>query len=460
MDKRMVAFIRALRAAGVRISLAESQDAMFGTDAVGVHHKDYFRAALKTTLVKEARDQEKFDQFFPLFFGSNSPPMQDIMSQMSPADQKLMQQAMQALQGDMQALQDLLRQLMRGQPFSQQQLDQMGQQAGMNQANDMYQRQWFERRMNRQAGLQQLQQLIEQLLQKLQEMGMSPQQAQELREMMQENAQGLAEQISNYVGANLAEQMANRDPDPKPDLLDVPFSRLGDEEVDAIRKEIRRLAAKLRSRASLRQRRARVGLPDPRRTMRANMKYFGTPIELKYRKRHVKPALVVICDVSTSVRYCAEFLLTLIYELQDQVARTNSFIFISNLTDISMAFKEHEPQEAVQRVLSENRPGYYNTDLGHSLNTFKQEHMGLITSKTTIIILGDGRNNFNDPRLDIVQDMQRRSRRLLWFNPENPAMWGSGDSDMLQYAPLADGVFFVNSLRDLASAVDKILTDG
>jgi hypothetical protein len=460
MDKRMVAFIRALRAAGVRISLAESQDAMFGTDAVGVHHKDYFRAALKTTLVKEVRDQEKFDQFFPLFFGSNTPPMQDIMSQMSPADQQLMQQAMQALQGDLQALRDLMRQLMRGQPFSQQQLDQMAQQAGMNQANDMYQRQWFERRMNRQAGLQQLQQLIEQLLQKLQEMGMSPQQAQELREMMQENAQGLAEQISNYVGANLAEQMANRDPDPKPDLLDVPFSRLGDEEVDAIRKEIRRLAAKLRSRASLRQRRAKAGSPDPRRTMRANMKYFGTPVELKYRKRHVKPALVVICDVSTSVRYCAEFLLTLIYELQDQVARTNSFIFISNLTDISMAFKEHEPQEAVQRVLSENRPGYYNTDLGHSLNTFKQEHMGLITGKTTIIILGDGRNNFNDPRLDIVQDMQRRSRRLLWFNPESPAMWGSGDSDMLQYAPLADGVFFVNNLRDLASAVDKILTDG
>jgi uncharacterized protein with von Willebrand factor type A (vWA) domain len=460
MDKRMVAFIRALRAAGVRISLAESQDAMYGTDAVGVSSKDYFRAALKTTLVKEARDQEKFDQYFPLFFGANSPPMQDIMSQMSPADQKMMQQAMQALQGDMKALQDLLRQLMRGQPFSQEQLDQMSQQSGMNQATDMYQRQWFERRMQRQAGLQQLQQMIEQLIQKLQEMGMDPSQAQELRQMMQENAQGLSEQISQYTGAQLAEQMANREPDPKPDLLDVPFSRLGDEEVDAIRKEIRRLAARLRSRASLRQKRSKDGAPDPRRTMRANMKYHGTPMELKFRKRHVKPALVVICDVSTSVRYCAEFLLTLIYELQDQVARTNSFIFISDLTDISMAFKEHEPQEAVQRVLSENRPGYYNTDLGYSLNSFKQEHMGLITGKTTVIILGDGRNNFNDPRLDIVQDMQRRSRRLLWFNPENPAMWGTGDSDMLQYAPLASGLFYVNNLRDLAAAVDKILTDG
>ncbi|NWF69546.1 MAG: VWA domain-containing protein [Chloroflexi bacterium] len=456
----MVAFIRALRAAGVRISLAESQDAMYGADAVGVNNKEHFRVALKTTLVKEARDQERFEYYFPLFFGANTPPMQDILSQMSPSDQKMMEQAMQALQGDLRALQQLLQQMMRGQPFSQEQLEQMARQSGLNQANDMYQRQWFERRMQRQAGLQQLQQMIEQLLQRLQEMGMNGEQAQELRQMMQENAQGLADQIAQYAGAQLAEQMAERDPDPKPDLMDVPFSRLGDAEVEAIRSEIRRLAARLRSRASLRQRRAKAGTPDPRRTMRANMKYQGTPMELKYRRRHVKPCLVVICDVSTSVRYCAEFLLTLIYELQDQVARTNSYIFISDLTDISMVFKEYEPQEAVQRVLEDNRPGYYNTDLGRSLETFRQEHYGLVTSKTTVIILGDGRNNYNDPRADIVQEMQRRSRRLLWFNPENPGLWGTGDSDMLQYVPVSDSVYYVNNLRDLANAVDKILTDG
>jgi uncharacterized protein with von Willebrand factor type A (vWA) domain len=254
--------------------------------------------------------------------------------------------------------------------------------------------------------------------------------------------------------------MAQQPSLPKPDLQDVPFSRLGEQDVDQIRDETRRLAARLRSRASLRQKRAKNGRPDPRRTMRANMKYGGTPMELRRRKRHVKPSLVVICDVSTSVRYCTEFLLTLIYELQDQVARTNSFIFISDLTDISMAFKEYEPQEAVNRVMLENPPGYYNTDLGNSLRTFKQEHMGLITGKTTVIVLGDGRNNYNDPRLDVVQDMQRRSRRFIWFCPEKESLWGTGDSDMHEYAPLADGVYYVNTLRDLANAVDRILADG
>src|SRR5690606_6615230 len=127
-----------------------------------------------------------------------------------------------------------------------------------------------------------------------------------------------SEQVSQYVGATLAQQMAQQEPQPKPDLLDVPFTHLGMDEIAQIRDEIRRLAARLRSRAALRQRRAKLGTLDPRRMMRANMRYDGVPLELKYRTHHVKPSLVLLCDVSTSMRYCAEFLLTLIYELQDQ----------------------------------------------------------------------------------------------------------------------------------------------
>lgn len=460
MDQRMVEFIRALRAAGVRISLAESQDAMYGTEAVGLYNRDFFRSTLKATLVKEAKDHPLFEYYFPLFFGNNTPPMQNIPDNMSPGDQEMLKEALQSLAGQMEALKQLLRQMMEGKAFNQEQLDEMGRQSGLNAANEMYQRQWFERRMNRQAGMQQLMQMIEELMQQLEQMGMSQQSLEELREMLEQNAQGLSEQISQFVGATLAQQMAQREPDPKPDLLDVPFSMLGQAEIDQIRDEIRRLAARLRSRAALRQKHSKDGSPDPRRTMRSNMRYGGVPMEIKFRKRHVKPCLVLICDVSTSVRYCAEFLLTLIYELQDQVRRTNSFIFISDLVDISMEFNEHEPQRAVQDVLQNNPPGYYSTDLGNSLSTFQHDHMSKVDHRTTVIFLGDGRNNFNDPRLDIVKDMQRKSRRLIWFCPEPTSQWGSGDSDMLSYAPLSNGVYIVNCLRDLANAVDKILADG
>ena len=137
--------------------------------------------------------------------------------------------------------------------------------------------------------------------------------------------------------------------------------------------------------------------------MRRNMRYGGVPIELKFHTHHVKPRLVLICDISTSMRYCAEFLLTLVYELQDVVAKTDSFIFISDIVDISMIFEEKQPQEAVQQVLYDNPPGYYSTDLGNGLKTFQRDHMSKVGSKTTVIMLGDGRNNYNNPQIGIAQ---------------------------------------------------------
>ncbi|MBL8164323.1 MAG: VWA domain-containing protein [Anaerolineae bacterium] len=460
MDRRMVQFIRALRAAGIRISLAESQDAMYGIETVGASNRDQFRSALKATLVKEGRDQSTFDYFFPLFFGNNAPPMENIPDNLNPQQQQMLQDALQSLMGNMQALKDLLRQLIEGKPFSQQQLDQMANQSGLPQGSEMYQRQWFERRMNRQAGLQQIQQAIEELLQELRDMGMSEEAVEDIREQLQQNAQGLSEQLSNYVGQSLAERMAEQEPQDKPDLMDVPFTQLGQSDVEAIRDEIRRLAARLRSRASLRQKRANAGKLDPRKVLRHNMRYGGVPLELKYHTRQVKPRLVLICDVSTSMRYCAEFLLTLVYELHDVVARTDSFVFIDDIVDISMTFEEKQPREAVRQVLYENPPGYYSTDLGNGLATFQRDHMGKVTSRTTIIMLGDGRNNYNNPRLDIAAEMARRARRLIWFCPEPPGQWGTGDSDMHQYAPLSNGVYRVSNLRELANAVDAILADG
>lgn len=460
MDKRMVEFIRALRAAGVRISISESQDAMYGVEAIGIRNFDQFKATLRSTLVKERRDHERFDEFFPLFFNSNQPPMQDIMDQLTPEQQQMLQDAMEALMGNRDALRQLLEQLMRGMPFSQDQLRELGEMAGLDSGDEMYQRNWFAGRMGRQAGLGQMERLMDEMLDMLAEMGMSEADLRELAEMMRENMAGLADQMSNYAGASIAERMAQRDPEPRPDLLDVPFERLNQHDLDTLRDEIRRLAARLRSRAALRQKKAKLGQFDPRKMLRHNMRYGGVPMEMRYRKRQRKPNLVLICDLSTSMRPYVSFLLTLVYELQDQVRRTNSFIFIDDMVDVTMEFEEYESQEAVARVLAANPPGYYSTDLGNSLNTFHKNHMGTIDSRTTVIILGDGRNNFNNPRLDISHEMGHKARRLFWFCPEHPTQWGTGDSDMHQYASQADGVYLVRTLRDLANSVDQILADG
>lgn len=455
MDKRMIEFVRALRAAGVRISLAESQDALHGVNHIGITQRDQFRATLKATLIKEQRDQAHFDYFFPLFFGTSDPLLQNIPDGLSPEEQAMLQQATQMLGSN--RLQSLMDRLLNGNPFSEEELRQMAQQAGLSQADMPYQRHWYEQRMTRQQGFQKIREALEALMQQLEDMGMSAESRAKVRALLHENINNLLEQVAQFVGTQIAENMSQQERPSKPDLADTPFSRLGHGEVESIRDEIKRLAARLRSRASLRQKRAKVGTPDPRKTLRNSLRYGGVPLEIKHRQQQLKPSLVLICDLSTSMRYCAEFLLTLIYELQDQVQRTHSYIFIDDMVDISMIFAEFQPRKAVQQVLEENPPGYYSTDLGNSLNSFQQKHINVIDHRSTVIILGDGRNNHNNPRVDIAERMQRRARRVIWFNPEPRTQWGTGDSDMWEYYPYASEVFRVTTLRELADAVDQLL---
>jgi uncharacterized protein with von Willebrand factor type A (vWA) domain len=237
-----------------------------------------------------------------------------------------------------------------------------------------------------------------------------------------------------------------------------PFRHLSDAEAEELHKQIRRLAAQLRSRLALRHKRGKTGTLDAKATIRANQRYGGVPVDLRYKQRHLKPKLALICDVSTSMRHCAEFMLTLIYELQDQVGRARSFAFIGDMEEVSPSFSQLPTQQAVEQVLTRLPPGYYNTDLGHSLDTFSRRHMDAVDRRTTVIFLGDGRNNYNDPRLDLVQEIRRRSRRVIWLNPEPPMMWGTGDSDMVAYLPLVDAVFEVGNLAQLTAAVDRLLT--
>ena len=457
MQKRMVEFIRALRAAGLRISLAESQDAMFGVDYVGIKDAAAFKNTMKATLIKNRKDQPTFEYFFPLFFSNSKPPLENVIEQLSPEQQAMLQAAMASL---MAPLRGLLRRLLEGRHFSDEEINRMGELSGLPQGDEMYMRQWFERRMNRQAGLIQMERMLDDLLDELAAMGMSEEALAQLEAMLRGNLAGLSEQISGYVGSSLAKQMAQQEPREDPDLLDVPLQGLNRGDIDDIRGEIRRLAARLRTRAALRQKRAKSGRFDPRKTIRSSMRYGGAPMQVQFRKKHKKPSLILICDLSASMRYAVEFLLTMVYELSDQVRRAHSFIFISDLVDVSAILTELPPKEAVARIMTENPPGYYSTDLGNSLNTFKQNHMVLVDSRATILFFGDGRNNYNDPRLDIAQEMQRRGRRLIWFCPEPRTQWGTGDSDMWDYSLAADHVFKVSSLRQLADAVDRLLADG
>jgi len=185
--------------------------------------------------------------------------------------------------------------------------------------------------------------------------------------------------------------------------------------------EVKRLAAMLRTRIALRQKRAKNGQMDPKATIRANLKYHGVPMEIKHKDRVRKPKIVVICDISTSMRFCSELMLSFLFALQGQVRKTHAFAFIDHLESISEDFSAANADEAIQSVLWRMPSGHYNTDLGWSLNDFQNEYMDTLNSGTTLIIVGDGRNNYYDPRLDIFSTMCRRASRTIWTPTEGGA---------------------------------------
>ena len=306
--------------------------------------------------------------------------------------------------------------------------------------------------------MQDLQEAIDELMEMLAALGMDDEARQQLRDAMQGNAEALEQQVEDYVGQQIAENMAKEYEKRQPldDLMNRPFESLSERERDELRRQVARIAARLRSRAALRQKRGKTGTLDPKATLRANLQYGGIPLKMKFKHKTLKPKLVLIADVSTSMRPVAEFMVRLMYELSDQISRARSFAFINHIHDLTHAFEQGRAKEVVQDVLERIPPGYYNTDLGAALAEFTHDHFDSVDRRTIVIFLGDGRNNYNDPRLDLVDQIKRRARRVLWFNPEHPMQWRHGDSDMLQYAPLCHAVHRVSNLAELAEAVDRL----
>jgi len=459
MDKRMIRFISALRAGGVRISLAESADAFQAVDRLGVQEREHFRLSLRATLVKDASSLPTFDELFPLFFDSSDAqqPLFDATQEMSPEEAQLLAQLLRQF-GEQ--LRQMMEKLLRGEQLSQQELDQLAQMTGLNRAQDMQYRDWYAQRMMRALRFKEVQEAMREIMELLAKMGMSKQRLDQMQQLIQANQKALQEQVNRYAGQKIAENMSEAEPDDAnlDDLMDRPFRALSDREMDVLRKEVRRLANRLRSRIALRQKRAKTGQLDAKATIRANLKHAGVPMEIKHRDRRLKPKLVVICDISTSMRYCSELMLSLVYALQDLVTKTHAFAFIDHLEYISPDFAGKEPNDAISAVLQRMPPGYYSTDLGFALDQFAKQHLDTVDQRTTFILVGDGRNNYNNPALETFQKLARRSRRMIWINPEPPMLWGSGDSDMLQYAPLCSNVVMAATLGELTEAVDHLLS--
>jgi uncharacterized protein with von Willebrand factor type A (vWA) domain len=329
---------------------------------------------------------------------------------------------------------------------------------GLNQTDDLRHQEWLAQRMMRALAFPEVREALRELMEQLQQMGMSRERIEQVREQIAQNIAGIEQQIKQFAGERIAENLSEQPPGESADnLMNRPFHALSDADKKILQREVRRLAAALKTRIALRQKRAKSGQLDPKATIRANLKHHGVPMEIHYRDKVRKPKIVVICDISTSMRFCSELMLSFLFALQGQVSKTHAFAFIDHLEYISKDFNGSNADEAIASVLWRMPSGHYNTDLGWALNNFNEEYLSTLNGQTTLLLVGDGRNNYNDPRLEIFSTMSRRASRTIWLNPEPPHLW-HGDSDMPKYAAFCSNVLKVSNLRELTEAVDSLLS--
>jgi hypothetical protein len=228
-----------------------------------------------------------------------------------------------------------------------------------------------------------------------------------------------------------------------------PFDQFSDFEYDEAREALAPLIRRFRIRLGRRLRLAKTGRIDFRRTIRAAMQRGGALIDLNFRARRPRHVdLVILADISGSVRYAAQLMLELMAGARGCFRRVSSFVYVDHLAEADF--------EQGHLVMTPALDLYARSDFGRVLGELWERRTGLLTRGTIVVIMGDGRNNRLPARADVVREIARTCRGVIWLNPEDPARWGTGDSAIKQYAREVKALVPARNLRELQVALAAI----
>jgi uncharacterized protein with von Willebrand factor type A (vWA) domain len=255
-----------------------------------------------------------------------------------------------------------------------------------------------------------------------------------------------------------AEAMAKTLRKPLPE--DVEFMHASRDEMQNLKKALQPLTRKLAAKLARKRRHGRKGPLDFRNTVRHSLAYGGVPAEPKFKyPRPSKPELIVVADISGSVAAFARFTLMLVYALSNQFSKVRAFVFIDGIDEVTDFFKKTEDvSEAIQRINTEADVIWVDghSDYGHAFEVFWEKWGKEINPKSSVILLGDARNNYHASQAWVVKEMKQKARKVYWLNPEPRSYWNTGDSIVGEYGTHTDGVFECRNLRQLEAFVEKL----
>ena len=464
MDRTLVEFVHALRGADVRVSTAEILDAMKVVEQIGYQDKNLLKDALSITLAKSFAEKEPFDSTFESFFKriglENSEPHSDETvanaenAEQNPNASQLQGQGQEQGRGSGSAsgvgssLGNML--LANDRSALEMAMSDAARAVDLTSMRAITQKGLFGRRMMLQMGLESLEQEMQALNRS--------ENADDLRraQTLAQARQRLREAVKQYVEQQYVLFATAKNKKLREEVIrTVRLDTL--REFKDVKRIVQKMAKKLVSRYSRRRRIFKNGALDVRGTLRKNMGFDGLLFRMQWRStRKDRPDVMVICDVSRSVSQYSRFLLMFLYSLSEVIPRVRAFAFSSHLGEVTNWFEQHSLDDAIELTLNEYGMG--STDYGSAWEQFFALGGDKISKKTTILILGDARNNFGNARVELFKLISERAKQVIWLNPENRFSWGSGDSEMKRYMPYCTITENCNTLQQLERVVTKLLS--
>jgi uncharacterized protein with von Willebrand factor type A (vWA) domain len=461
VDERILEFIGDLRRAEVRISPSEAVDALAATAELGLDDRDTFKAALATTLIKEARDRDTFDRIFNLYFLDLQALGEGLKKALGPEDPRIQQLLNEALADQPFDLDEMTELMLQGQGSQMEMaIRARGEGAGLERLMYFLQVGYFSRRISDKFDWETIERDLARLMELLEARGLDPGQLARIRNYLDLRLEAFRRMIRQHVEREL-ERRAWRQGErlTREVLSEKPLFALTPDEVNQMKNVVARLARRIKDALALRQREQARGRLDSRRTIRKSLAYGGVPMEIFLRRRHrEKPKLVTICDVSDSVRNASRFMLQLLWSLQECFSRVRSYAFVSEIAEVTQAFNTLPVERAIEWALKGAPIDYHcRSDFGYAFSRFVRTDLESLDRKTTVMVLGDARNNYNDPQGWALRLIRERVKGIIWLNPEGQWGWGVGDSVMPVYAPACDIVRECRTIAQLAEVVDNLV---
>ena len=469
MQSNLVDFIQVLRSHDIRVSPAETLDAVGVTTTLGYSDRNLLRDGLAMTLAKTPAEEviflDCFDRFFQQdladFSSSDMPSDQDDNKDLDSTDNTAAQtedfsgsqlSALELASEKNPSLESLLQTPLMQSLLNNNRneltlaINAAAQRVDLQKIQMFTQKGQFTRRILDAMGEEQVRNAVIEL-----ERAESPALA-----VLQRYRDILRQQVRDYVEREYLLHAEGKTQQFMDDILSK--TRLNNIEhiyLHKVHELIRKMAKKLASRHSHKRRRLKRGQLNMAKTLRKGIPNDGVMFNTFWRQvKKEKPQILAVCDVSGSVAAYSKFLLLFLYSLQDILPKVRSFAFSSHLGEVSTYFDDYPVEKAIELV---NWKYGGATDYGNSLMDFSKLALDDINSNTTVIILGDARNNNGDPKLEILQSIFQRARQVIWLNPESRRAWGSGDSEMLRYQSACHFSAECNNLKQLERIVDQLL---